>query len=145
MKNLKSIIAAFVLLGISTVSAQEVTDYDLHRFAKAYVEMVKLNTKAQSEMTEIIADEKLDLEVYHAINDTKDNPDIEPDVPKEDFEKYAKVQPKVEKIQDKLEADVEKAYAKQEFTKREYTAIAERVKQDPLLITKLEKMLSQLR
>lgn len=145
MNCLKILLFSFSLFTFSNLNAQEVTDYDLQRFAKAYAEMVKLNMKAQSEMAEIIADEKLDLEVYHAINDTKDNPDIEPDVPKEDFEKYAKVQPKVEKVQDKLEADVEKAYAKQEFTKREYTAIAERVKQDPLLITKLEKMLSQLR
>lgn len=145
MNYLKILLFSFSLFSLSNLNAQEVTDYDLQRFAKAYAEMVKLNMKAQSEMAEIIADEKLDLEVYHAINDTKDNSDIEPDVPKEDFEKYAKVQPKVEKVQDKLEADVEKAYAKQEFTKREYTAIAERVKQDPLLITKLEKMLSQLR
>lgn len=145
MNYLKILLFSFSLFSLSNLNAQEVTDFDLHRFAKAYAEMVKLNMKAQSEMAEIIADEKLDLEVYHAINDTKDNPDIEPDVPKEDFEKYAKVQPKIEKVQDELEADVEKAYAKQEFTKREYTAIAERVKQDPLLITKLEKMLSQLR
>lgn len=145
MNYLKILLFSFSIFSLSNLNAQEVTDYDLQRFAKAYAEMVKLNMKAQSDMAEIIADEKLDLEVYHAINDTKDNPDIEPDVPKEDFEKYEKVQPKVEKIQGKLEADVEKAYAKQEFTKREYAAIAERVKQDPLLITKLEKMLTQLR
>lgn len=145
MNYLKILILSFPIFSLTNLNAQEVTDYDLQRFAKAYAEMVKLNLKAQNEMAEIISEEKLDLEVYHAINDTKDNPDIEPDVPKEDFEKYDKIQPKLEKVQDKLEADVEKAYAKQELTKRDYTAIAERVKQDPLLQTRLEKMLSNLR
>lgn len=145
MNYLKILMLSLSLFSLANLNAQEVTDYDLQRFAKAYAEMVKLNLKAQNEMAQLIADEKLDLEVYHAINDTKDNPDLEPDVPKEDFEKYDRIQPKLEKVQEKLEADVEKAYAKQELTKRDYTAIAERVKQDPLLQTRLEKMLSNLR
>jgi len=145
MKYFKLFVALFFLSGFVSLNAQEVTDYDLQRFAKAYAEMVQLNLKAQNEMAEIIADEKLDLETYHAINDTKNNPDIEPDVPKEDFEKYDRIQPKIEKVQDELEADVTKAYAKQELTKRDYTAIAERVKQDPLLQSRLEKMLTNLR
>lgn len=145
MKYFKLVIALIFLSGFTSLHAQEVTDYDLQRFAKAYAEMVQLNLKAQNEMAEIIADEKLNLETYHAINDTKDNPDIEPDVPKEDFEKYDRIQPKIEKVQNELEADVTKAYAKQELTKRDYTAIAERVKQDPLLQTRLEKMLTSLR
>lgn len=145
MKYFKLLIALTFLSGFTSLHAQEVTDYDLQRFAKAYAEMVQLNLKAQNEMAEIIADEKLNLETYHAINDTKDNPDIEPDVPKEDFEKYDRIQPKIEKVQNELEADVTKAYAKQELTKRDYTAIAERVKQDPLLQTRLEKMLTSLR
>lgn len=145
MNYLKILMLSLSLFSLANLNAQEVTDYDLQRFAKAYAEMVKLNLKAQNEMAQLIADEKLDLEIYHAINDTKDNPDLEPDVPKEDFEKYDRIQPKLEKVQEKLEADVEKAYAKQELTKRDYTAIAERVKQDPLLQTRLEKMLSNLR
>lgn len=145
MKYFKLFVALIFLSGFVSLNAQEVTDYDLQRFAKAYAEMVQLNLKAQNEMAEIIADEKLNLETYHAINDTKDNPDIEPDVPKEDFEKYDRIQPQIEKVQNELEADVTKAYAKQELTKRDYTAIAERVKQDPLLQTRLEKMLTSLR
>lgn len=145
MNYFKILFFSTVLSLFTTVNAQEVTDYDLQRFAKAYAEMVDLNLEAQNEMAEIIKDEKLDLEVYHAINDTKNNPDIEPDVPQEDFDKYERVQPKIEKIQKKLEADVTKAYARQELTKRDYTAIAERVKQDPLLQTRLEKMLTKLR
>ncbi len=145
MKYFKLLITLFILLPFAFLKAQEVTDYDLQRFAKAYAEMVQLNLKAQNEMAEIIADEKLDLETYHAINDTKDNPDIEPDVPKEDFEKYERIQPKIEKVQDKLERDVEKAYAKQELTKRDYTAIAERIKQDQVLQMKLESILGKLR
>lgn len=145
MKYLKSSIFFTLTLFMVTVHAQEVTDYDLQRFAKAYSEMVQLNLKAQNEMAEIIADEKLDLETYHAINDTKNDPDIEPDVPKEDFEKYERVQPKILKIQEKLEADVEKAYAKQDLTLREYTAISERVKQDQVLQMKLEAILAKLR
>jgi len=145
MNYFKILIFSFTIFSFSALNAQEVTDYDLQRFAKAYSEMIKLNMDAQEKMADLIADEKLDLEVYHAINDTQDNPDIEPDVPEEDFEKYDRLQPKLRKVQEKLEADVEKAYAKQELTKRDYTAIAERVKQDPLLQTRLEKMLSNLR
>lgn len=145
MNYLKSTIFILTLNCFGFAHSQEVTDYDLQRFAKAYAEMVQLNLKAQNEMAKIIAEEGLDLETYHAINDTKDNPDIEPDVPEEDFEKYEQVQPKIRKVQDKLEADVEKAYAKQDLSKRDYTAIAERVKQDQVLQMKLEAILGHLR
>lgn len=145
MKDIKSYLFATAVFFASFLNAQEVTDYDLERFAKAYADMVQLNLKAQNEMAQIIADEKLDLETYHAINDTQNDPDLEPDVPKEDFEKYERVQPKIQKIQDKLESDVEKAYAKQDLTKRDYTAIAERIKQDQVLQMKLETILGYLR
>lgn len=145
MKYLKSSLIFVLTLFMINLNAQEVTDYDLQRFAKAYSEMVKLNLKAQNEMAQIIADEELDLETYHAINDSKNNPEIEPDVPEEDFKKYERVQPKILKIQEKLEADVEKAYAKQDLTPREYTAISERVKQDQVLQMKLEAILAKLR
>lgn len=143
MKYLKSMMLFFAIS--TAANAQEVTDYDLERFAKAYMDMVSLNLEAQNEMAEIIADEKLDLETYHAINDTKDNPDIEPDVPKEDFEKYERASAKIKKVQEKLEADVEKAYADVELTKRDYTAIAERIKQDQVLQIKLENILVRYR
>lgn len=145
MNYFKLLLLAYILSPFATSLAQEVTDHDLERFAKAYTDMVKLNLEAQDEMAEIIADEKLDLETYHAINDTKDNPDIEPDVPKEDFEKYERASVKIKKVQEKLEADVEKAYANVELTKRDYTAIAERVKQDQVLQIKLENILIRYR
>lgn len=145
MNYFKLLLLAFILSPFVASRAQEVTDHDLERFAKAYTDMVKLNLEAQDEMAEIIADEKLDLETYHAINDTKDNPDIEPDVPKEDFEKYERASVKIKKVQEKLEADVEKAYANVELTKRDYTAIAERVKQDQVLQIKLENILIRYR
>lgn len=144
MKYLKQLGLIILFAGFSQVQAQEVTDYDLQNFARAYKEMVLLNTKAQNEMAEIIADEELDLEVYHAIDQTKDNPDVEPDVPKSDFEKYDKVQPKIQKIQQKLEADVEKAYAKHDLSKKDYKAIAERVKQDYILQAKLEQIFDKI-
>jgi len=126
-----------------SVQAQEVTDYDLQNFARAYKEMIQLNNKAQKEMAKIIADEGLDLEVYHAIDDTKDS-DIEPDVPESEFDKYEKTQPKIKKVQQKLEADVEKAYSKYDLTKQKYSAIAERVKQDYMLQAKLEQIFEKM-
>lgn len=143
MKYLKNFGLAIAFLGFVNTQAQEVTDYDLQNFARAYREMVLLNTKAQDEMAELIADEGLDLEVYHAIDETK-NTDMEPDVPASDFKKYDKVQPKIQKIQEELEADVEKAYAKHDLTKQEYKAIAERVKQDYMLQAKLEQIFEKM-
>ena len=143
MKLTKYYLFIFTLLFTFSVKAQEVTDYDLQNFARAYKEMVNLNTKAQKEMTKIIANEDLDLEVYHAIEDTKDL-EIEPDVPEEDFKKYNKVQPKIQAIQKELEADVEKAYAQNDLTKQKYSAIAERVKQDYMLQAKLEQIFEKM-
>ncbi len=140
-KQFGFIIAA---LGMVCSHAQEVTDYDLQNFARAYKDMVLLNTEAQNEMAEIIADEGLDLEVYHAIDQTRENSDIEPDVPQSDFEKYNKVQPKIQKVQQRLEADVEKAYSKHDLSKQDYKAIAERVKQDYILQAKLEQIFDKI-
>jgi len=144
MKYFKHFFAMTAILGFVCIQAQEVTDYDLQNFARAYKDMVLLNTKAQNEMAEIIADEGLDLEVYHAIDETRENPDIEPDVPESDFKKYDKIQPKIRQIQQKLEADVEKAYAKHDLTKQDYKAISERVKQDYMLQAKLEQIFEKM-
>ncbi|MFA7616039.1 MAG: DUF4168 domain-containing protein [Moheibacter sp.] len=141
MKRIGFLIAFFVFAG---ANAQEVTDYDLNNFAKAYVQMVKINTKAQNEMAKLIEKEGLDLNVYHAIDESK-NSEFEPDVPEEDFKKYDKLQPKIKKIQSELEEDVEKAFEKNDLTKQKYRAISERVKQDYLLQAKLQKILENIR
>ncbi|MGB3454333.1 MAG: DUF4168 domain-containing protein [Moheibacter sp.] len=141
MKRIGFLIAFFVFAG---ANAQEVTDYDLNNFAKAYVQMVKLNTKAQNEMAKLIEKEGLDLDVYHAIDESK-NSEFEPDVPEEDFDKYDKLQPKIKKIQNELEEDVEKVFEKNDLTKQKYRAISERVKQDYLLQAKLQKILENIR
>lgn len=144
MKTIKNLGILFGLLAFAGLNAQEVTDYDLQNFAKAYKEMVALNKDAQKEMTNLLEKEEMDLEIYHAINDSQDS-EYEPDVPKENFQKFEKLQPKIKLIQDKLEADVEKAYNRHDLSKQDYKAIAERVKQDQLLQIKLEKILSDTR
>ncbi len=144
MKTIKLIGVLFGLLAFTNLGAQEVTDYDLQNFARAYKDMVKLNKTAQMEMAEIIQKEGLDLETYHAINESKDS-EYEPDVPKEDFKKFDKIQPKIQLIQDELEADVEKAYNKHDLSKKDYSAIAERVKLDQLLQIKLESILAKMK
>jgi hypothetical protein len=144
MKPIRFAGILFSLLIFSGLNAQEVTDYDLTNFAKAYLKMVKLNTSAQNEMSKLIEKEGMDLEIYHAINDSKEA-DYEPDVDEEYFEKYERLQPKLQKIQNQLEADVEKEFAKNDLTKQKYRAISERVKQDYLLQAKLEKLLEHLR
>lgn len=143
MKTIKSLVVLLGIFAFSQINAQEVTDYDLQNFARAYKEMLQLNNKAQKEMAQIISKEGMDLEVYHAINESK-NSDYEPDVPKSEFTKYEEIQPEIVKIQNKLEQEVEKAYSKHDLSKQDYKAIAERVKQDQLLQIKLEKILSQI-
>lgn len=134
----------FVLFCFTQLGAQEVTDYDLQNFARAYKDMVQLNNKAQKEMAEIIEKEGMDLETFHAIRESKDS-EYEPDLPKEDFQKFDKIQPKIIQIQSKLESDVTKAYQKHDLSKQDYSAIAERVKQDQILQIKLESILAKLK
>lgn len=144
MKTIKKLGILLGLFAFISLNAQEVTDYDLQNFAKAYNEMMTLNNKAQKEMAEIIEKEGMDLEIYHAINESKDS-EFEPDVSENNYKKFDKIQPKVKAIQDQLEADVEKAYLRNDLSKQEYRAIAERVKMDQLLQIKLEKMMGNLR
>lgn len=144
MKTLKISGLLLAFFAMFSVNAQEVTDYDLQNFAHSYIEMMKLNKAAQNDMAKEIEKSGLELEVYHAINDTKDSEFI-PELEDEEFEKFDKVQPKIQKIQSKLEAEVEKVYAKNDLTKKKYTAIAERVKQDYILQAKLEKILERRR
>lgn len=144
MKTIKKLGILLGLFAFMSLNAQEVTDYDLQNFAKAYKEMMKLNAEAQKEMAEIIEKEGMELEIYHAINESKDS-EFEPDVSADNYKKYEKVQPKILIIQDKLEADVEKAYLRNDLSKQDYRAIAERVKMDQLLQIKLEKMMGSLR
>lgn len=144
MKTLKISGLLLAFFAMFTVNAQEVTDYDLQNFAHSYIEMMKLNKAAQNDMAKEIEKSGLELEIYHAINDTKDSEFI-PELEDKEFEKFDKVQPKIQKIQSKLESDVEKVYAKNDLTKKKYTAIAERVKQDYILQAKLEKILERRR
>lgn len=144
MKKIKLFGLILSVFAFSGLNAQEVTDYDLMNFAKSYVEMMKLNARAQKEMAQLIEKEGLSLEIYHAIDESKDT-DLEPDVADEEFTKYDKVQPKIEKIQADLEKDVEKVFSKNDLSKQKYAAISERVKQDYILQAKLEKILERLR
>lgn len=146
MKTIKKLGILLGLFAFMSLNAQEVTDYDLQNFAKAYKEMMLLSSKAQNEMTEIIEKEGMELEVYHAINASKDaDADFEPDVSADNYKKFDKIQPKIQAVQDRLEADVEKAYLRHDLSKQDYRAIAERVKMDQLLQIKLEKMMGSLR
>src|SRR5690606_34854737 len=110
IKKLGILLGIFLFTGLN---AQEVTDYDLQNFAKAYKDMVEFNTKAQNEMAKIIADEGLDLEVYHAIDETRENSDVEPDVPQTDFDKYKKVQQESKKIKKNLKTKLQKGDQRQ--------------------------------
>lgn len=144
MNQLYKLSIFFVLFGFANLNAQEITDYDLQNFARSYKDMLMLNNKAQKEMASIIQKGGMDIETYHAINESKDS-EYEPDLPNEEFKKFDKIQPEIKKVQEKLEQDVEKAYSKHDLSKHGYTAIAERVKQDQLLQVKLEKILSNMR
>lgn len=134
-------VAFFACLGLN---AQEITDYDLHNFARAYHQTMKVNALSQKKMTELIADEKLDLDVYHAIFESK-NSAVEPDLPQEEYDKFERVQPKILTLQQALEKDILKVYTEFDLTPQKYRAIAERVKQDYLLQAKLEKIMATLR
>lgn len=144
MKTIKLLGIFLAMFCFTQLGAQEVTDYDLQNFARAYKDMTKLNNKAQKEMAEIIEKEGLDLETFHAIRESKDS-EYEPDLPKDDFQKFDKIQPKINQIQDELEADVAKAYQKHDLSKQDYSAIAERVKQDQILQIKLESILAKIK
>ena len=73
MKTLKISGLLLAFFAMFSVNAQEVTDYDLQNFAHSYIEMMKLNKAAQNDMAKEIEKSGLELEVYHAINDTKDS------------------------------------------------------------------------
>lgn len=141
MKYFGFLLTLFAFLNLN---AQEVTDYDLQNFAKAYKEMNKLNTEAQKDMAKVISKADLDLEVYHAIDDSK-NSEYIPDLPQKEFDKYEEIQPQIKQIQTELEREVEKAYTKNDLSKQKYKAIAERVKQDYILQAKLEKILNHIK
>ncbi|MDX9705270.1 MAG: DUF4168 domain-containing protein [Weeksellaceae bacterium] len=132
-----------VLLGFSTLHAQEITDYDLRNFAFSYKEMMRLNTEAQNEMAKLISDAKLDLDTYHIIDQSKDS-DYIPDFSESDFEKYNSIQPKIEKIQKQLEERFENVLKRNDLDKQKYRAIAERVQHDYILQNKLDRILASL-
>jgi hypothetical protein len=146
MKKMKLFGFLFAFLGIMLGNAQEVTDYDLQNFARAYKETTVLNGAAQKEMAKEIEKGDLTLEKYHLISESK-HPEatLVPDLPEKDFENFEKIQPKVQAIQKELEADVLKVYVKYDLTKQKYRAIAERVKQDYILQAKMEKILAGMR
>lgn len=146
MKTMKYLGFLFCFFAFVNLQAQEVTDYDLQNFARAYKESMDLNNDAQKEMSKEIEKVDLTLEKYHVIAESK-HPDatLLPDLPQKDFENFDKVQPKIIEIQKDLETKVVKVYGKNDLTKQKYKAIAERVKQDYMLQAKMEKLLAGMR
>lgn len=136
-------IALLTLMSMHS-KAQEVTDYDLKNFVLSYYETMHINTEAQNEMLEILKKEKLSLDAYHVINESKDTEFI-PDLPNDDFEKYERVVPKINEVQNRLEAEVDKIYVKNDLDRQKYKAIGERVKLDYLLQNKMERLMADLR
>lgn len=144
MNSLKSLFLLFIITSFGFTQAQSVSDRELLSFAQAYLEMMQINSGAQKEMADLITSEGLTLEEYHAIADSKDS-DFTPDLEEEKFTLYEELQPKIQKIQQKLEKDVEKEFNKRKLTKERYQQIADRVKQDYLLEAKLQKFIADLR
>lgn len=146
MKTLKLLGFLFFFSALFSAYAQEVTDYDLQNFAKAYKESVLLINEAQKEMAKEIEKADLTLEEYHAIAESK-HPEatVDPELPQKTFDKFEKVHPKIMEIQKELEAEIMKIYAKNDLNKQKYKAIAERVKQDYILQAKMEKLLAGMR
>lgn len=144
MKAIKPILLLFLFVSFTTVKAQSVSDRELLNFAQAYLEMMKINLQAQKEMTDLIIAEGLALEEYHAIEDSKET-ELMPDIEEEKFTQFESLQPKIQKIQTKLEKDVEKEFKRRQLTKERYQQIADRVKQDYLLEAKLQKFVADLR
>ena len=144
----KKIAALLVLFVISTTavmaqaSQTKVTDAELTKFADTFQQMRVLNQKAQMQMSQVVQDEKLDIQRFNEIHTAKLDPAVETDATKEEKEKYDNVIAKIEKMQVSFEGEMQKLIEDSGLSIERYQEIATNLQTNPELQERLKEELT---
>lgn len=131
-------------LGTTALFAQEVTDEQFDKFAKAFQTVQQENNKAQMEMVAVIEEEGLTAERFNTIHQASIDPNTESDATDKEKKQHQAALSKLEAKNEKLQAQMEEKIKASGLSMEKYQEIYQLVQTDPEMQQKLmERFQSQ--
>ncbi|MGM0635160.1 MAG: DUF4168 domain-containing protein [Bacteroidota bacterium] len=145
MTSIRKFLALFAILAISTVSltAQEVTDEQLDKFAAAYQSVQSANMEAQQQMVQVIEDHDLTPQRFNEIHQGVSDPNQEVDATDEEKKNHKAAFAEIESMNEEIQANMEKKIKAAGLSMEEYEAIVNKLQTDPELQQKLQAKFQQ--
>ena len=135
-----------ILIGCSSVFAQTpqqepVTDEEVKLFATVYKEMQVINQGAQQTMMAAIEDEGLEIQRFNEIFQARQMPGQQVALAEDELEKFENATKEIEKIQEKIQLQMEGKIVKLGLTPERYQEIGMQIQSSPALQSKIQEYL----
>ncbi len=141
----KSLLMA-ILIGCSSIFAQTpqqepVTDEEVKLFAAVYKEMQVINQGAQQTMIAAIEDEGMDIQRFNEIFQARQMPGQQVELAEDELEKFENATKEIEKIQEKIQLQMEEKIVELGLTPERYQEIGMQIQSSPELQSKIQEYL----
>lgn len=134
----------FLLLGTATTFAQEkkqkISDPELTKFASIFEKLQTAEDRAQQEMVKVVESEGLDMKRFNEIHIAFINPNMNSNATREELEKHARSMDKIEKMQAKLQVEMDEIVKTSGFSIRKYRKIVTALQENHLLRERYKKL-----
>jgi len=135
-----------ILIGCSSVFAQTpqqepVTDEEVKLFATVYKEMQVINQGAQQTMMAAIEDEGLEIQRFNEIFQARQMPGQQVALAEDELEKFENATKEIEKIQEKIQLQMEEKIVELGLTPERYQEIGMQIQSSPALQSKIQEYL----
>jgi aldehyde:ferredoxin oxidoreductase len=128
----------------ANVSQQEFTDKELKQFADASLRLMNIQRKGEERMLKILKEEKLEISKFNEMAQAHQQERLdEVKATAEEKVAFDKAAKRMIEMQPDLQKDVETAIVKEGMTLDKYEQIMTAYRQDPILQTKLNKLMEQ--
>lgn len=143
----------FIAIGTTFLQAQvqmppqqqqiDVSDDELKSFTVALVDVQTINQEMQPKLITIVEDEGFEIERFTQIQQAQQNPQTNVEVSEEEIEKFNKIAPELQKIQQEAQQEMMLKITESGLTIERYQQIITAVQTDMEMQQKVEKLLEE--
>lgn len=117
----------------------EISDSELEKFSKVFKDLRALDKEIQSNMIDIVSEEKMNIQRFNELYKKDLDPKQELNLSEEEKEKYAHIVEEIENMQIDFQNDIEETLKNVGLSVEKYQQIATRVQLDAHLQKRLRK------
>lgn len=121
----------------------DVSDDELKSFTVALVDVQTINQEMQPKLITIVEDEGFEIQRFAQIQQAQQNPQTKVEVSEEEIEKFNKIAPELQKIQQEAQQEMILKITESGLTIERYQLIISAVQTDMEMQQKVEKLLEE--